>query len=59
MKQLKKKLVLSRETVSDLNHRDMKKVKGGADTLYETCIETLDCPTWFCPTGGIKTCMLP
>lgn len=33
-KSLKKKLVLNKTTVSDLNRKEMKSAKGGDDTIY-------------------------
>lgn len=48
MKQSKKKLVLSFETVADLNPDKMEKVKGGYDTLVSCSCD--ECPTVNAPT---------
>lgn len=52
-----KKLVLNKNTISDLNRLEQNNVKGGVSTCEtcetcETCVTCETCQTvcWFCPT---------
>ena len=40
-KKVEKRLSLKKDTVTNLNHEEKKKIKGGTSVLYETC----DCKT--------------
>jgi hypothetical protein len=53
-KKLEKKLVLNKETITDLNNREMSNIQGGSKLSVCPCIETLvvskcrtDCE-WIC-----------
>jgi len=49
MKLKERKLELNKETISNLNDQEMKKVKGALATVVSCeCEETMSCSVWFC-----------
>jgi hypothetical protein len=65
-KKISQKLMLKKETVSNLNPEEMGDVKGGAETRFncteETCVSCVtlqaSCQSLYftCPTGFTNTC---
>jgi natural product precursor len=45
-----KKLVLNKSTISNLDHSEMKGIKGGTVPSWTWCWETCNCWTAGCPT---------